>query len=66
MVPSLSSEDFDAERFAVALRLADYLFGNVMVMNIDGTHKLSSAFNVLGFFPVFFLLFALCALLFPI
>ena len=32
-------EDFDAERFAVSLRFADYLFGNVMVMNIDGSHK---------------------------
>ena len=29
-------EDFDAERFPVPLRLADYLFGNVMVMNING------------------------------
>ena len=41
-------EDFDVERFTVAPRFTDYLFGDVMMMNIDGTHKFSSGFNVQG------------------
>ena len=38
MLPSLIFEDFDVERFTVVPRFADYLFGDIMMMNIDGAH----------------------------
>jgi hypothetical protein len=39
-----------AEGLAVTSGFADYLLGNVMMMNIDGVHKRSgSMFNVYGF-----------------
>ena len=43
--------DFDTEGFAVSLRLAHYLFGDVMVMNIDG-----ATYHILGLLSFYCLL----------